>query len=248
MVAHGTPALIAPFLALALACSGETPEAAPSPGESVGDAGPPAPLADAATPAPSFEIETIEIPVGEYVFDARAAGPVEGELVLLLHGFPQTSYEWMAQIPVLAAAGYRVVAPDQRGYSPRARPTEVESYSVVALVGDVLGMADTLGHERFHLVGHDWGGGVAWGVAGVVPERVRSLTALSTPSPGALSRALADTESCQYEASAYFEVLSQPEVTLEDLASIGVGFDGVPEDAVAVYMDEVLLKPETPSS
>jgi pimeloyl-ACP methyl ester carboxylesterase len=164
--------------------------------------------------------------------------------VLLLHGFPQTSYEWMAQLKALARAGYRAVAPDQRGYSPGARPADVASYNVIALVGDTLGMATALGYERFHLVGHDWGGGVAWGVAGVAPERVRTLTALSTPHPAALATALADTASCQYQASAYFDILSDPNASLASLAQIGVGFDGVPQDAIDEYFAKVLSQPD----
>ncbi|HMJ11259.1 MAG TPA: alpha/beta hydrolase, partial [Polyangiaceae bacterium] len=189
-------------------------------------------------------ITSIQITVGDFVFDARAAGPVDGELVLLLHGFPQTSYEWMAQLPALARAGYRAVAPDQRGYSPGARPADVESYNIVALVGDTLGIATALGYERFHLVGHDWGGGVAWGVAGVAPQRVQTLTALSTPHPAALASALADTESCQYAASAYFEILSAPDASLASLAQLGVPLDGVPQDAIDEYFAKIWSNPE----
>ena len=111
-------------------------------------------------------MESIELAVGDLVFDARATGPADGALALLLHGFPQTSFAWRHQLEVLAAAGYRAVAPDQSGYSPRARPAEVEEYRSDRLVGDVLGMADVLGVDRFHLVGHDWGGAVAWQVTG----------------------------------------------------------------------------------
>src|SRR5438093_5183763 len=107
-------------------------------------------------------METLELVVGPYRYAARAAGPADGELVLLLHGFPETSYEWRAQLDSLAAAGYRAVAPDQRGYTPGARPVELAEYAVDRLVDDVFGFADTLGAERFHLVGHDWGGFVAW--------------------------------------------------------------------------------------
>lgn len=190
------------------------------------------------------DISAMQIRVGELTFDARAAGPAEGELVLLLHGFPQTSYEWMAQLEVLARAGYRAVAPDQRGYSPGARPPDVASYNVVALVGDALGMATALGYERFHLVGHDWGAGVAWGVAGVAPQRVRTLTAVSTPHPAALATALADSASCQYAASAYFDVFAAPEASLASLAQTGVSLDGVPQEALDEYFAKVWSQPE----
>ncbi len=190
------------------------------------------------------DISAIQLRVGELVFDARSAGPRDGQLVLLLHGFPQTSYEWMAQLKVLARAGYRAVAPDQRGYSPGARPPDVASYNVAALVADTLGMATALGYERFHLVGHDWGAGVAWGVAGVAPERVRTLAALSTPHPAALATALADTASCQYAASAYFDVFSAPDASLASLAQTGVSLEGVPQDALDEYFAKVWSQPE----
>nr|MCH9683850.1 alpha/beta hydrolase [Deltaproteobacteria bacterium] len=127
------------------------------------------------------EIQEIQIEVGPFVFDARAAGPADGELVLLLHGFPQSSYEWRGQLSALGEAGYHAVAPDQRGYSPGARPPELMDYAVGELVGDVVGIADALGANAFHVVGHDWGAGVAWATAAVFPDRVMTLTALSIP-------------------------------------------------------------------
>ena len=151
-------------------------------------------------------VEAIRIPVGNMVFDALAAGPEDGDVVLLLHGFPQAGYSYRQQLPVLAAQGFRAVAPDQRGYSPDARPPSVADYAMPNLVGDVLGMATALGRERFHLVGHDWGAAVAWVVASVAPERVRSLVALSTPHVSAFGRALADPEGEQAQASGYFEM------------------------------------------
>ena len=111
-------------------------------------------------------MESLELTVGPYTYTARADGPSDGPLVLLLHGFPETSYEWRAQLPALAAAGYRAVAPDQRGYTPGARPVAVDDYRVDRLVDDAFGFADALGAERFDLVGHDWGGFVAWYAAG----------------------------------------------------------------------------------
>ena len=149
------------------------------------------------------ELDQIEIRVEDFVFDALAAGPLDGELVLLLHGFPQAGYAGRNQLPVLAALGFRVVAPDQRGYSAGARPPEVSDYVMEELVGDVLGMATALGYERFHLVGHDWGAAVAWILASSAPERVRSLVALSTPHMTAFGRALSDPNSAQSQASSY---------------------------------------------
>src|SRR5438876_1161831 len=96
----------------------------------------------------------VEVTGGVWVQEIAAADRADGELVLLLHGFPQTSFCYRYQLPALAAAGYRVVAPDQRGYSRRARPAEVGEYRADRLVGDVLGFADALGAATFHLVGH----------------------------------------------------------------------------------------------
>lgn len=151
--------------------------------------------------------EHIEIDVDGMVFDALAAGPTDGELVLLLHGFPQTSHAWRAQLEQLADSGYRAVAPDQRGYSPGARPSETEAYRSEHLYGDVLAMVDRLGADRFHLVGHDWGGAVAWQVAGRSPERLRTLTVVSTPHPAAFSRALSQPD--QQQRSGYMELFRQ---------------------------------------
>jgi pimeloyl-ACP methyl ester carboxylesterase len=123
-------------------------------------------------------------------FDALVAGPRDGELVLLLHGFPQTASCWRPALDALGAAGYRAVAASQRGYSPGARPEGVAAYSVDELTADALAMAVALGRERFHLIGHDWGGTVAWSVAAQHPEALQSLTVLSTPHSAALREAL----------------------------------------------------------
>jgi pimeloyl-ACP methyl ester carboxylesterase len=184
---------------------------------------------------------TIEIRVGDLVFDARSAGPESGEAVFLLHGFPQTSYEWRAQLPALARAGYHAIAPDQRGYSPRARPAEVGEYSVVKLAADVTGMADALGIERFHVVGHDWGAAVAWAVAGLFPERILSAAPISVPHPDAFAQVLSDTTSCQYRASAYFDFFVTPEATGffidNDRAGLRAVYEGIPAEDAGVYVE-----------
>lgn len=131
----------------------------------------------------------IEIPIGHLTFDALVDGSPGGEPVLLLHGFPECSWAWRHVQPALAAAGYHVLAPDQRGYSPRARPTEPSEYAMPTLVADALSFADHQGWDTFHLVGHDWGGAVAWHVAGRHPERLRTLSVVSTPHPVAFQAA-----------------------------------------------------------
>jgi pimeloyl-ACP methyl ester carboxylesterase len=172
--------------------------------------------------------EPIEIPLGDLVFDAVVDGPAGGAPVLLLHGFPETSWSWRYVQPQLAAAGHRTLAPDQRGYSPRARPTEPEAYRIVALVADVVALADSQDWDTFHLVGHDWGGAVAWQVAAAHPDRLRSLSVLSTPHPVALAEAKAagpgpDGED-QAAKSAYMDTFREPGSEQVFLADDSAGF------------------------
>ncbi|MGC1870664.1 MAG: alpha/beta hydrolase [Acidobacteriaceae bacterium] len=101
--------------------------------------------------------------------------------MLLLHGFPQFADIWSKLMLSLAAVGFRTIASDQRGYSAGARPSETESYDVTHLIADVLALADSLGVASFHLIGHDWGGFLAWKIAADHPDRVRTLSVLSTP-------------------------------------------------------------------
>lgn len=135
--------------------------------------------------------ERIELNVSDLTFDAVADGPADGQPVLLLHGFPQSAHAWRFVQPQLAAAGFRTVAPDQRGYSPRARPAEPSAYAIGTLVDDVIGFADAAGWATFDLVGHDWGGALAWHVAGRHPDRLRRLAVVSTPHPVAFQAAKA---------------------------------------------------------
>lgn len=129
------------------------------------------------------------------VFDVTDSGPHETsgsdpEVVVLLHGFPQDRTAWKEVSDRLNAAGYRTLAPDQRGYSPGASPTAVSAYSMRALVADVAALINASGAQQVHLVGHDWGGAVAWAVATFLPERVATLTVLSTPHPTAMQWAM----------------------------------------------------------
>ncbi|MEU9079807.1 alpha/beta fold hydrolase [Kitasatospora sp. NPDC004745] len=105
----------------------------------------------------------------------------EGPLVLLLHGFPESWYSWRHQFAPLAAAGYRVVAPDQRGYARSEQPSSVDAYTLLHLVGDVTALIGALGEQRAVVVGHDWGAPVAWAVAALRPDLVRGVAGLSVP-------------------------------------------------------------------
>jgi len=149
------------------------------------------------------------------VFDVREEGPVAGAPVVLLHGFPETSASWRDVMPKLAAAGYHVLAPDQRGYSPRARPSSRRAYRRPELVADVLALADQMDVDRFHLVGHDWGAAVAWGVAMEHPHRLRSLTSLSIPHPAAFRRAaFTSRQALRSWYMAFFQLPALPEAML----------------------------------
>jgi pimeloyl-ACP methyl ester carboxylesterase len=113
--------------------------------------------------------------------DMRVVEEGSGPLVVLCHGFPELSHSWRHQLPALAAAGYRAVAPDMRGYGGTGRPAEIEAYDILHLTGDVLGLLDALGEERAVLVGHDWGAPVVWNLSLRAPGRVRGVAALSVP-------------------------------------------------------------------
>ncbi len=106
-----------------------------------------------------------------------------GEPVILLHGFPEIAHSWRHQLPALAAAGYHAVAPDLRGYGDSDAPPEVADYAFPNLVGDIVGLLDALDAPSAHIVGHDWGGSIAWAISARLPARVRSLTILNSPHP-----------------------------------------------------------------
>lgn len=127
-------------------------------------------------------------------FDVRDAGPPDGEPVVLLHGFPQDSTAWDAVSPRLHQHGLRTLAPDQRGCSPTARPRGRRQYTLRRTVDDVLALLDAAGLAGAHVVGHDWGGMVAWALGAWHPDRVRTLTALSVPHPAAMATAMVTSD------------------------------------------------------
>jgi pimeloyl-ACP methyl ester carboxylesterase len=158
---------------------------------------------------------------------------------MLLHGFPQTSACWTPLVEALAVAGYQAVAPDQRGYSPKARPTTIQAYRMPELVADVVAIADRLGAATFHLVGHDWGGVVAWRLTGQHPERVATLTAVS-PHPRAFARALvAGTQALRSAYIPVFRLPRLPELLLGAHRQWGLrrllAHDGLGADWVDTY-------------
>ena len=187
-------------------------------------------------------MEQLRIPSGPYVLDAVAVGPPDGDPVVLLHGFPQTSRSWRGVWPALADAGFRVVAPDLRGYSPDARPPEVEAYRLPLLVDDVVAVLHRLGADDAHVVGHDWGAAIAWNLAGRRPERVRTLTAVSVPHPIAFAEALRSDPDQRRRSQYMRDWLSRDaEQSLLD-GGLAQVFGGIPQDEAEHYL-EVLRQP-----
>jgi len=148
-------------------------------------------------------------------FDALTAGEPGAPLVLLLHGFAESMHCWRAQVEALGDAGYRVVAPSQRGYSPGARPDprEASHYHIDCLMDDAMAIAAVCGYgnTRFHLAGHDWGGSIAWGLADRHAERIASLTILSRPHPNAFNRALSMLDGDQKKRSRHHTAFLEPD-------------------------------------
>jgi pimeloyl-ACP methyl ester carboxylesterase len=162
---------------------------------------------------------------------------------LLLHGFPGTGETWSAQVAALEAEGFRAVAPDQRGYAASNRPSDRDAYRLDALVADALAFIDATGDDAVHLVGHDWGGAVAWALAARHPERVRSLTVVSTPHPGAFRRSLLGTQLLRSGYMAFFRTPWLPERLM--LAGDGAVLrtmlerSGLPHDAAVRYVERM---------
>ena len=190
--------------------------------------------------------EIQQVDVGDLTFDVRVDGPDDGRPVLLLHGFPQTSLSWAAVTPLLTRAGLRTYAPDQLGYSPGARPDEVEAYSTPNLAQVTADLMTALDVPVADVVGHDWGANVAWALAGWHPDRVRSLTAVSVPHPAAYTVAYR-TDPEQKERSGYIRLFWQPgkaeEVLLADdgrrlrrMLTGGEGETGIPAEAIDEYV------------
>lgn len=172
-------------------------------------------------------------------FDVTDRGDPTAPAVLMLHGFPEDRQSWDPISDRLVEGGLRTLAPDQRGYSPRARPSEPypQAYALPELVDDVVALADAAGLDRFHLVGHDWGGGLAWTIAGAYPDRVATLTVLSTPHPAAVRLAITSAP-WQFSHSAYmlfFQLPGLPERVLPRRLERSLLSSGIPRAEAARY-------------
>ena len=172
------------------------------------------------------------------------AGPPDGPLLILLHGFPEFWFEWRELIGPLAEAGFRVVAPDQRGYNLSDKPKGVDAYRLDLLAGDVFALAAALGRETFQLVGHDWGASVAWWAATIRPEPIARMAIMNAPHPAVWLHAMtADPE--QRKKSRYVQMLRTP--VLPELMikaggykGLAQAFDGSPRRAA--FTPEIMAK------
>ena len=179
-------------------------------------------------------------------FDALVAGEPGAPLVLLLHGFAELMHCWDAQVEALAAAGYRAVAPSQRGYSSGARPdpNDTANYLIERLMDDAMAIVAASGHadRRFHLAGHDWGGSIAWALADRFPQAIASLTVLSRPHPNAFNRALLTTDADQAQRSRHHTAFLEPDAAEVVLADDSkwlrerLAANGVPAAAIAQHL------------
>ena len=154
------------------------------------------------------------------------AGDPYGTPIVFLHGFPDFWYGWHNQIPFFAQRGYRVIAPDQRGYNLSDKPKNIEDYRISILATDVKALIEALGYERVHLVGHDWGAAVAWWVATMYPERLITLNILNVPYPTVMMKQLQSGDLSQLLKSWYmffFQIPRLPEalVSVDGYARMG---------------------------
>jgi pimeloyl-ACP methyl ester carboxylesterase len=190
-------------------------------------------------------IETRHVALGPLTFTVDVSGPANGQPVLLLHGFPETRHMWRHHLEALGAAGYRAIAPDQRGYSSGARPSEEAAYATNLIVADALQLMEALGVSRYHLVGHDWGGQIAWLIAASHPERLRSLTIYSRPHPEAFIRAMKE-DAAQAARSGHHRAFREGDAIARmraaDLKPLRTALrdQGVPDADANVYMSALL--------
>jgi pimeloyl-ACP methyl ester carboxylesterase len=194
------------------------------------------------------QLEKITIAPG-LSFDVLVAGARGAPLVLLLHGFAESMHCWRAQVAALAAAGYRAMAPSQRGYSPGARPDTgvTANYQIDRLMDDAMAITakSDRGERRFHLVGHDWGGSIAWALADRFPERIASLSVLSRPHPNAFNRALQMPDGDQAHRSRHHKAFLAPDaadIVLADGAKWlreRLAAAGVPADAIERHLSVI---------
>ncbi len=154
------------------------------------------------------------------MLNVEVAGPTDGQPVVLLHGFPDSSRLWNKQVAALSGAGYRVIVPDQRGYGQSDKPADVDAYNIVFLASDIAAILDQLDVAKAHVVGHDWGAAVAWAMGSFAPERVERLVALSVGHPLSFSAAgLEQREKSWYMLLFQFEGIAEQWLSADDWAN-----------------------------
>jgi pimeloyl-ACP methyl ester carboxylesterase len=169
-------------------------------------------------------------------FDVSDSGPLDAPTVVLLHGFPANRHGFNDVAAILNAAGLRTLAPDQRGYSDGARPRRRRDYRAAELQRDVLAMLDAAGTRQVHLVGHDWGGAIAWMLGASVPGRLTGLTVLSTPHPRALTRSLvSSTQALRSFYILVFQLPWLPELLLRRRVAAVLARMGLRSSSAAAY-------------
>jgi pimeloyl-ACP methyl ester carboxylesterase len=156
-----------------------------------------------------FPITHRRIPANGIELHCAEAGDASAPLLIPLHGFPEFWFAWRDYVSALAALGFHVVAPDQRGYNLSEKPRGIDAYRLDVLADDVAGLAETLGHQEFQIVGHDWGGSVAWSVASRYSSRLKRAVMLNAPHPGVWMHAMKN-DSEQRSRSAYARFLQLP--------------------------------------
>ncbi len=192
-------------------------------------------------------IEELALEANGLHFRCLAAGPADGEPVLMLHGFPEGAESWTPQLESLAADGLRGVAPDMRGYGGSDAPAEESAYRIAALIADAVGLLDALGWQTAHVAGHDWGSLVGWPLVAQHQDRVRTWTSLSIGHPYALAEAAKDED--QRRRSSYIRLFREPGGKAEQVLSedgwrrlramyrIGPNPDAIPEPVVNAYVE-----------
>jgi pimeloyl-ACP methyl ester carboxylesterase len=169
-------------------------------------------------------------------FDVVDSGPAEAPAVVLLHGFPQQPSSFAAVASRLNVDGLRTLVPSQRGYTAAARPTRRRDYRTAATAADVIALLDTAGLAKAHIVGHDWGGNQAWGAAGWYPDRVASLTVLSTPHPAAFFKSLRTSRQGLVSwYMALFQLPALPELLAQRTLAKSLRDSGLPDDFADHY-------------
>jgi pimeloyl-ACP methyl ester carboxylesterase len=170
------------------------------------------------------KIEHATVAVGGVALHVVQAGPADGPLLFLLHGFPEFWYAWRSYIGPFADVGFRVVVPDQRGYNLSGRPVGVDAYRLDRLAQDIFDLADAFGRETFQVVGHDWGASVAWWMATRRPARLLRMAALNAPHPAVWRSAIAEDPE-QRKKSRYVQMLRLP--WLPELMIRAGGYSGL---------------------